>query len=452
MLKNLTTKSVQFLFCFFAISFSFAANNPADKEVPANEITATKVPVKLTNDLSRLDEMKVMDMTIARFLKKWNVAGASVALVKDGKLLYAKGFGVSDLDTREAVQPSHIFRVASISKLITAVAIMKLHEEQKLHLDNPVFGPKGILNDSIYSYYSDPRIPEITVRHLLQHQGGWSRKGDDPMFMPLEIAKKMGVQPPASEEVVIRYVLTKPLDFSPGTVSNYSNVGYAILGEVIKKVSGMPYETYLQSNILNQLDIYNMKLGKSRLDQRYKDEVRYYDYSGYSNRPSCFGTGQLAPRTYEGTYMEALGSAGGWLASASDLMRFMVAIDGLESKPDFLSKESVELMTRYIATISPIGWRAVKEDGTWWRTGTLSGTSAIMMRQNDGISWAFIVNTSTNRGAGFTDEIKKVMNQAIYSIREWPDQDLFEKYKVVHISPKAADINWHIGLKQKYKL
>ena len=91
----------------------------------------------------------------------------------------------------------HVFRIASISKLITAVAIMKLQEEGKLTLQDRVFGPEGILNDTIFSDIKDPRTTKITVENLLRHQGGFSIAYGDPMFCPVEIARKMQVPPPA---------------------------------------------------------------------------------------------------------------------------------------------------------------------------------------------------------------------------------------------------------------
>ena len=83
-------------------------------------------------------------------MKKWTIEGASVAIAKDGKLVYARGFGYADTAAGIETQPYSKFRIASISKLVTAVAIMKLQEEGKLSLDDKVFGPEGILNDSCY--------------------------------------------------------------------------------------------------------------------------------------------------------------------------------------------------------------------------------------------------------------------------------------------------------------
>jgi Beta-lactamase class C and other penicillin binding proteins len=145
---------------------------------------------RISNNLSESVETARADRLIKRFLNKWEVAGATVAVVKDQKLLFAKGYGYADVEKEIEVEPSHIFRIASVSKLITATAIMKLQEEGKLNLDDCVFGEHGILNDSIYSNIKDKRTKKITVEHLLRHSAGYSSKYGDPMFLPLSIAKK----------------------------------------------------------------------------------------------------------------------------------------------------------------------------------------------------------------------------------------------------------------------
>ncbi len=91
--------------------------------------------------------MARFDSVMESFIRRWQVSGASVALVKHGKLVYAKGYGLADKENNEPVQPTHLFRIASISKLVTAVGIMKLVESNQLSLNDTVFGENGILND-----------------------------------------------------------------------------------------------------------------------------------------------------------------------------------------------------------------------------------------------------------------------------------------------------------------
>jgi CubicO group peptidase (beta-lactamase class C family) len=196
---------------------------------------------RLSNKLCTSQATKRADRLMNRFLKKWEVAGATVAIVKDGQLVFAKGYGFSDMESETEVEPSNLFRIASISKLITATAVMKLQEEGKLHLDDLVFGDGGILNDTIYTKIRDKRTKRITVEHLLRHSAGFTSRYGDPMFLPLAIAKKMKVEPPISAETTIQFALSRRLHFTPGSRGGYSNLGYVILEKVIEKASGQDY-------------------------------------------------------------------------------------------------------------------------------------------------------------------------------------------------------------------
>lgn len=133
--------------------------------------------------------------------------------MKNGKLLYSKGFGIADSAKGTPVNVSNIFRIASLSKLITATGIMKLWEEKKLSLDQPVFGEKGILNDSAFLGIKDPRIREITVEHLLRHQGGYSIRAGDPLFCTPSVAQSMQTPLPLSADDMgaFRRIDTAPL-------------------------------------------------------------------------------------------------------------------------------------------------------------------------------------------------------------------------------------------------
>lgn len=431
------------IFTFLEIAFSYS-NKISGESYIIGYSSSIRVPLKLKNSDSALEEMKLADEEIRRFLQKHKIHGASVAIVKDGRLIYTKGFGYSNLDLQEQVEPEHLFRIASASKLVTAVAIMKLMEEGKLKLDDKVFGVEGILNDSSFQNIRDPRTKNITVEHLLRHQGGWNINYGDPMFEPLEVAQAMGVPPPASPETVIAYALDRRLHFNPGTRSSYSNLGYCILGKVISKVAQKPFEQYIALAILNPLGIYDMQLGKNLLEKKAPNEVCYYDYIGAVERLSVYGTGEFVSRTYAGTNIEALGAAGGWIASSAQLMRLLVSIDGLDSKPDILKPETLQLMADVgpeHARMSPIGWRGANESGDWWRTGTLAGTSALMMRKENGISYSIILNTSTYSGARFTAEINRMMTRAINTIDYWPEHDLFDHYEPTALLP-IPPVGW----------
>lgn len=412
------------VFCNRNFSFSKQGTN-----VLAFDSSIEAVSHRISNNLSESVETARADRLIKRFLTKWEVAGATVAVVKDQKLLFAKGYGYADVENEVKVEPSHIFRIASVSKLITATAIMKLQEEGKLKLDDYVFGEHGILNDSIYSNIRDKRTKRITVEHLLRHSAGYSSRYGDPMFLPLSIAKKMKVKPPISAETTIQFALSRRLHFTPGSRGGYSNLGYVMLEKVVEKASGENYEDYVKAHVLNPAGVFDMHLGKNLEEDHFPNEVKYYEQSNAIKISAFDGSGKTVFRSNGGNNIEELGGAGGWVASAAELMKFLLAIDGDDAHPDILSSKSIAYMTTPNKNgQSPIGWKGTRTK-TWWRTGTLAGSSALMKHQVGGYSFVIVTNSSTWRGSDFTRDLSVLMSRVLRSVKEWPDQDLFNHFE-----------------------
>lgn len=423
---SMIKKLLALLFVFFGgifISQSERSISPDSDSARAENA----ISHKLNNEISSSHVVRKHEEKIRQFIKRWDIVGASVAITKNERLIYAKGFGHANRENKEAVQPKHLFRVASISKLITAVGIMHLKEEGKLKLNDQVFGENGILNDPEFQNIRDPRVKNITIYHLLTHSGGWDRYGGDPVFMPYTIRREMNIELPIDLETTIKYTLSKKqLDFTPGSRSSYSNFGYAVLGKVIEEITGMDYEFYITSRILNPMGIYDMHLGHARLAQRFSNEVKYYLNSGYKNTFSSFNYRKRVPRYYGGTNLQVLGAAGAWVASPVELLKFLTHIDGQPAKKDMLSGKSLRQMTHTRPGYKPIGWLSTNYNGIWKRSGTLAGTSALMKRCNNGFSWVMLINTSNNQGHDFTYQIEKVMSEFISGVDNWPKYDLFE--------------------------
>ena len=379
----------------------------------------------LTNEHSDTADFSRIDKAMQTFLQRQRIVGASLGIVKEGKLIYAKGFGYADQETEEAVQPYHMFRIGSVSKLITAVAVMKLREDGRLQMDEKIFGKEGILNTEVYQGIRDKKHYGITVEHLLNHTGGWSKRSfGDPLFIPLRIADAMDTEGVPDLDTIIKFILSKNLPYRPGTRYDYSNFGYCLLGRVIEAKSGMSYEEYVRTEILAPLGITNMRLAKNRPEDRFENEVSYYDLTSNNVRPDMYGTGELVSNAYSFN-IEALSAAGGWVATASDLMKFLVAVDGFKDSPDILSNESMLNMIE-TKTGRPYGWRSAQVGSTWWRTGTLAGTSALVKRHQDGTSWVILANTSNHRSRYFTGRISYVMQKELNQLTTWPERDLFE--------------------------
>ncbi len=422
---------------FFLLETTISFSDRGEQEVNRNADRISFVR-RLNNELSDLDEMKAFDRTFSEFLERWDIKGASVAIAKDGMMVYAKGFGYANAETGEHVQPYHQFRVASVSKLITAIAVMKLVEDGKLALSDKVFGKEGVLKNTAYWNVYDHRVYDITVKHLLEHSGGWTLRGGDPLFMPLTVSRFMRTNSPPDNETLMRYVLrNRRLGFVPGTRSIYSNFGYVVLGEIIEQVAEKPYETYIKQEVLSPLGIYDMQLGKTRFYERTDEEVKYYEANDPCKRYSCFGDGKLVQRPYGGNSIELLSSAGGWIASPAEILKLVLAVDQDTSRPDILSRESIRMMTYpYRGGRDPFGWKGTNKRGLWWRTGSFSGTSALVMKQPDNTTWVVFLNTSTWKGSYFPVNIFRTMIRGLNRVKEWPDQDLF-----VYDHPTAVHIN-----------
>jgi CubicO group peptidase (beta-lactamase class C family) len=421
---NLPAKPMRVLVIIFLVLFLLVPRVGTEQ---GSNIGGNYVPthLRIDNSLTGSELFESAEKGIEWFMRNWSIKGASVAVAKEGKLLYARGFGYASVPDSLPVEPYHRFRIASVSKLITAVAIMKLQEEGRLTVNEKVFGPGAILDDTLFAHPKDRRVYDITVAHLLAHEGGWSQRYGDQMFMPDVIARTMEVPMPVDLKTIIRFALSKNLHFTPGTSQSYSNLGYSILGLVIEEASGMDYETYCRTMILEPLGIFDVSMGRNLPEDALPLEVSYYEVENAPLKPSVYGTGEMVPASRGGNDIETLGAAGGWIATAPDLMRLLLAVDGFEQPKDILLPESIEFMTDVYNGFAPVGWRATMPNGTWWRTGSFSGTTAMMKRLPDGTAWVVLMNSSGWNGPELTSDIDQMMARFLQRINEWPETDLF---------------------------
>ena len=380
----------------------------------------------LSNADSELPEAARFDRAVLAFMRKWELTGASLAIMKDGNLIYAKGYGWADREDGEPMEVRHILRIASISKLITATAVMKLWEQGRLPLDARVFGKQGILNDDRFCRYTDKRLEQVTVEQLLRHRGGFTVRAGDPMFDWQIVQRVLQRNPPYDMNDYVEYATRSGLGYRPNTRTYYSNLGYVVLSKVIEKVSGVAYERYVQDSILAPAGCYDMHIGESRHERKFPNEVRYYETKEAEAVPACDGSGQIVPKSNGGNDVHGLSGAGGWVASPTELLRFVSAIDGDPTRKDILKPSTVRRMTKEVKGELPIGWMHANSDGTWSRTGSMAGTSALLRKQSNGYTWVFVTNTSSWKGSRFHSHISTMLRQAFDRVTEWPEKDLFE--------------------------
>jgi len=391
------------------------------------------------------DGLKPFDDLVLGFLDKHKAPGAALAISRNGKLVHARGYGFADLDRKTPVEPNARFRIASVSKPLTAVAVMKLVEQGKLGLDDKIL-------DRIPAWTPpagtemDPRWKKVTVRMCLQHTGGWDRaKSFDPIGRFTAIAKAFDTKTPVPPELVIRYMLGQPFDFEPGARYAYANLDYLLLGRAIEKATGQGYEAFVQKEVFAPLGVTAPQLGRALPENRAAGEVTYYDHK--RRQGACIyppHVGKMVPIPDGAENFEGYEAHGGWIASAVDLVRFAAAFDDPKACP-LLKEATIATMWErpageagHEADGKPkpayygCGWNfrpAADGRGNAWHGGLISGTSTLLYRRSDNLCWAVLFNTDrTPDGQVLSGLIEGPLNDTAAKVRAWPERDLFAKY------------------------
>ncbi|NBV23267.1 MAG: class A beta-lactamase-related serine hydrolase [Proteobacteria bacterium] len=387
------------------------------------------------------------DCEMEAFMSARKIPGGALAVAKDDRLVYARAYGLADVEKQTPVAAVSLFRIASISKPFTAVAVLQLIEQGRLSLDARVvelLPHKAIMPPG---NQQDARWKQITVRHCLQHTGGWDRdKSFDPMFRSKLIATATGTGVPASADAIIRFMLGQPLDFDPGTRYAYSNFGYCLLGRIIERVTGRSYEEHLRKAVLTPCGIKSMRLGRTQAAYRAEREVHYYTPDNATGDNIFPGGAAKVPWPYGGFHLEAMDAHGGWLASAVDLMRFAVALRDPDKSPLLKADTWKQLHSPPPAPVARnedgalretfyvCGWQARPVGGNtprganYWHSGSLPGTHTLLVRRWDGLSWAVLFNQRQDLRELPDGAIDPALHRAAGAVKEWPKEDLFPSF------------------------
>ncbi|MGA8950328.1 MAG: serine hydrolase domain-containing protein [Xanthobacteraceae bacterium] len=342
------------------------------------------------------DEAAAMAELADAFMQKYDVPALSIAIGYGGAIVYQGAFGLADRDNRVATTPENLFRIASVTKTLTSVAIFSLVEAGRVKLADKVFGQGAITRLDYGKPPFHPGIEDITIEHLLTHTaGGWpNNDGRDPMFH----------NPQMSQHELIAFTLrTRPLDRPPGENYDYSNFGYCVLGRVIEKITGRPYADYMQAAVLERCGITGMTIAGNTLAQRHPHEVKYY--------------GQARDNPYD-MNVTRMDSHGGWIARPADLVQFFMHVDGFAAPPNILQPQTLAVMTTG-SVANPHyakGWE-VNAAGNWWHNGNLPGTETLAVRTHGGFCWAAFTNTRTANMGGDLDRLIWTMVRAVKTWR-----------------------------------
>ena len=362
-------------------------------------------------------DTRQFDKKVRAIMDKYKIPGCAVAIVKDGELKYAKGYGYANKENKEIASATSLWRIASISKPITGVAIMKLTEDTNLSLEDKVFGPGALLGTTYGSKEYSSRERQINVRHLLEHRAGGNSWDNNLDADPGGSEKKDKWNAPMFNTSVntknhaetISWLLDVRNPSEPvNSITAYSNIGYCILGRVIEKKTGMKYEDYVKKNILEPIGITDMYIGSGYKKKRKYREAVYYDKNAYDVRPW------------------RMDSHGGWVASVIDLMRFSVRVDGDPVKKDILKKETITTMqTSSVGDRFGKGWAI--NSSLMKHGGALPGTNCYLKLMNNGVYYVFNANRRPGEKEGdFVGDMNEAIEKGIKEIKNWPLTDLFE--------------------------
>jgi N-acyl-D-amino-acid deacylase len=401
--------------------------------LPAVAADATEKPVSVTG--AKIPELAAFDRVMIDMIRRHGFPGGAFALAKDGRLLLAHGYGMADSEAGQVMTPDAMFRIASLSKPITAAVVLKLVAAGKLDLDAKVLNLLSAHEPAGKSI--DPRWRQISVRQLLHHTAGFDRqKSFDPMCDSFRVARELGIPSPPDQAAIIRLMLGRPLDFDPGAKYVYSNFGYCLLGRVIEKRTGKRYDEATQSLVLVPAGITRMRLGQTALGQRLPGEVRYQAAHDGLGRSVFADVKEKVAAPYGAFYVEAMDSHGGWVASAIDLARFVTAVDG-RRKPGLFGTSSIELLESPPAAPLPedrrryygLGWNIVRLDhgANWVHCGRLPGCVTMMVRLESGVVWVALFNRDTDDS--FFAELDRALHDALKQVKRWPERDYFAEYK-----------------------
>lgn len=365
---------------------------------------STSTPVAVP----QLDDVQLVD-AIAPALTRWPCAGLAVGVVHGGHLAWFHGHGVADLRTRAPITADTGFRIASITKTFTAVAVMQLVEQDRLHLDDPV-------NDHLTTFKLVPAKASYrpaTIQHLLTHTAGigyWRRLSD--LLHPGTGSGDTPMQPPPALADYYRDGLL--VEVEPGTKWMYSNHGFAALGQIVEDVTGQPYPRYLRDHVLQPLGMDHTAL---------TPDPTWPTATGTTLRRHGLEPADTGPLP--------LLAAGGLYSTTGDLSRYIAALldGGAGERGRILEPETLAAMFQPHHQPDPrvpgagLGFHLDDMAGhrTVGHTGILSGfLSAMLLAPDDGMGVVVLTNSGDLTGRGAPDPLSVTLLRRLLDLPDDP--------------------------------
>ena len=346
-----------------------------------------------------------IDNAVYAFMGAYNIPGVGIAVIKNDHIAYSAGYGMAEVSATDPVlcTEDHLFRLASVSKTLTAICILTLCQKGQLSLEEKLFAPGGCLADIAPSHLAAAN--EIRIVDLLTHRSGWTNNtiGADPIFTG--DSRFYGKSVRGRLEYMLKNIAPY---YTPGTYYSYFNMGFSILGLVIEQITGKSYETYLRE-VAAKAGANDIWLSKTPRNGKRENECVFYS--------------QDSAYPYDNN-MEIAAACGGVTASATDMARILCAIDYGSETPDLLTAGWLNKMyTNYTSSGKGgygLGWWIGHNAYPNWaayHTGSLSGTATLWVRGNDGTGGVILCNSRSQKNA-FDGAMYEALNNALIRVKQ----------------------------------
>jgi len=350
---------------------------------PVASTSTTFVPTTTTVVQLPLPNTDLFDAAIKLHTIDAGSRDVSAAVIFQGQVIHT--FAASSAKSSRPVNVDTNFRIASISKILTAETVMKLVEQDLLQLDEPIVGR---IADTFGLTVADERARNITIRQLLSHTSGISNFLK--IFFDAGSYDQMGM---------LKEALSVQLASEPGSTFKYGNVSYVLLGKAIELVTGLSYQDATKKLVLTPLGLDSFRL------------VGTYEFGPNDALHAVSGSR---------TYMEQLGPAGAWVATATDVAKLLDSLDPQSPNIPVISSESMALM-KLPATPVPVGpiWDygfglRLFVSGEWGHSGSIENVHAMAIHRPDGLSVSVLVNGTKPKE---TDDLIEAINEAVLAAR-----------------------------------
>jgi CubicO group peptidase (beta-lactamase class C family) len=377
----------------------------------ANSAGAFATPDNLNTPVGGVPvpELAILDTTMIDYMRLRDISAGTLSVMRDGVIVYHRVFGWRDAERQNNLPSYTIMRLASVTKPLTAAAIRELINDGLLSLNRRVFNNGN--NNGILTYTPfgtpDPRIYDITVDHLLHHEGGWDRSiAGDLTYRELQIADEMNIDSPPGRDATVRWIMGQPLQFDPGSDSAYSNIGYLLLGLIVEEISGDSHLTFLRNNVFAPLGVSGnqVEMGHT-FDINQDAREPWYNHNGYTGDNvfyPAYHPQEFVWEPYGSWDHEARIGQGGVVASPIAVLRFLGAYR--------VNGDNIG-----VPTTTP---------ATWNHTGGFPGTSTLARQRSDGINYVVLFNKQATYGDSYSNEIRGILDDVLGRISDWPTADV----------------------------